>query len=177
MTDGTAKRPPKKREPLLPAPPDGFTAVDIGGTFAANNGPLFARWHDNHIEIGIVVDQQHANPGNACHGGMLSTLADIILSSAAQYQTDIPRQFLPTISMQVDFLSAAPVGSFVCGRADILKVTKNLVFSQGLLRVDEAIIARASGVFRRGPLLPDTAADHQLVLPGMPQRVRNGGSQ
>ncbi len=83
--------------------------------------------------------------------------ADIMLSTAAQYQTDIPRQFLPTISLQMDFIAAAPLGSWVQGRADILRVTRNLVFSQGLVEADGTLVLRASGVFRRGPLLPESA--------------------
>ena len=56
------------------------------------------------------------------------------------------------------------------GEAEILKVTKNLVFSQGLVRADGTMVLRASGVFRRGPLLPDSASDERLDLPGMPER-------
>ena len=101
---------------------------------------------------------------------MLGTLADILISSAAQYQTDIPRTFLPTISLQTDFLAPAPLGSWVQGQADILKVTQRLIFSQGLLTADGETILRTSGVFRRGPLLPDSENDHGLQLPGMPPR-------
>ena len=100
----------------------------------------------------------------------LGTFADILISTAAQYQTDIPRQFLPTISLQTDFLAPAPLGSWVQGEAEILKVTKNLVFSQGLVRADCRMVLRASGVFRRGPLLPDSAGGERLDLPGMPER-------
>jgi hypothetical protein len=32
------------------------------------------------------------------------------------------------------------------------------------------LAVRTSGVYRRGPLLPDTGSDHALVLPGMPRR-------
>ncbi len=157
---------------MMPPPPAGFSPVETGGAFAIGNGPLYARWYEEHFELGFRVEQRHANPGQNCHGGMLSTLADIVLSSAAHYQTDMPRQFLPTISIQVDFMAAAPVGCWVHGRADILKVTRNLIFSQGLVFADSEIAVRASGVFRRGPLLPDSASDHELHLPGMPQRQR-----
>jgi len=58
----------------------------------------------------------------------------------------------------------------VQGQAEILDVTKNLVFSQGLITADGKTAMRASGVFRRGPLLPDSASDHGLQLPGMPPR-------
>jgi uncharacterized protein (TIGR00369 family) len=148
--------------------PQGFLAVQIGGAFATHNGPLFARWQDDHLQLGFRVTPQHVNPGNACHGGMLGMFADILISSAAQYQTDIPRTFLPTISLQSDFLAPAPLGSWVQGQAEILKVTRTLVFSQGLVTADGQPVMRSSGVFRRGPLLPDTDDDHELQLPGLP---------
>lgn len=158
-------------EDAFAPPPPGFVPVQVGGIFATHNGPLYARWHEHHFQLGFRVGPQHVNPGDACHGGMLSTVADIVLSTAAQYQADIPRQFLPTISLQIDFMASAPLGSWVQGQADILKVTRNLLFSQALLRADGHTVLRASGVFKRGPLLPDTASDHWLRLPGMPQRA------
>ena len=147
--------------------PAGFQPLPIGGFFATNNGPLYGRWHDDHLVMGLRIDARHLNPGNNCHGGMLATFADILLSTSAQYQTDIPRQFLPTINLQMDYMAGAPLGAWVEGLADILKVTKNLIFSQALLTVDGAVIARASGVFRRGPLLPDSDSDTRLALLGM----------
>ncbi len=157
-------------EDAFAPPPPGFEPVQIGGAFATHNGPLYARWHDERLQLGFRVAPQHVNPGQSCHGGMLCTLADIVISSAAQYQADIPRQFLPTISLQMDFLANVPLGSWVQGQADILKVTRNLVFSHGIVTADGQPALRASGVFKRGPLLPDTASDHALRLPGMPRR-------
>lgn len=90
--------------------PEGFVSAPIGGDFTSYNGPIYARWHDQHLQLGFRVNERQINPGNACHGGMLSLFADILLSSAAQYQTDIPRQFLPTISLQLDFMASAPFG-------------------------------------------------------------------
>lgn len=157
-------------QPGPPAPPPGFEAVQIGGAYATHNGPLYGRWFEERLQLGFRVGALHVNPGQSCHGGMLSTFVDILLSSAAQYQTDIPRQFLPTISLQTDYLAVAPLGAWVQGVADILKVTRSLVFSQGLVQADGVTILRASGVFRRGPLLPDTDSDYGLRLTGMPQR-------
>lgn len=148
--------------------PEGFVPARLGSEFATHSAALHARWHLGRLQVGFVVEPHQTNPGGHCHGGMLSLLADIVLSSAAQYQTDIPRQFLPTISLQLDFMNGAPLGRWVQGEADILQVTKNLVFSQGLITCEGKTVARASGVFRRGPLLPDTDSDHRLRLPGMP---------
>ena len=148
--------------------PPGFEAADIGGVFAIQNGPLLARWFDAHLELGFRVAAKHVNPGQQCHGGMLGMFVDILLSTAAQYQTDILRTFLPTISLQMDFIAAAPLGSWVQGRADILRVTRNLVFSQALVHADGILALRASGVFKRGPLLADSPGDQALRLAGMP---------
>jgi uncharacterized protein (TIGR00369 family) len=150
--------------------PEGFQPVQIGGHFATHTAQLHARWLDNHLQLGFRVEAHHVNPGNACHGGMLATFADILISSAAQYQTDIPRQFLPTIHLQMDFMAPAPLGSWVQGQAEVLKVTRKMLFSHGLIEADGVAAVRASGVFVRGPLLPDSASDHRLELPGMPRR-------
>lgn len=154
----------------VPGVPEGFVPAPIGGAFATHNGPLYARWHDRRLQLGFRVATHHVNPGNACHGGMLVMFADILISTAGQYQTDIPRTFLPTISLQNDFMAPAPLGSWVQGHADILKVTAKLVFSHGLVTADGVLVMRASGVFRRGPLLPDSGDDDTLCLPGMPAR-------
>jgi len=150
--------------------PAGFIPVEIGGAFAGHNGPLFGRWLDGRLQLGFRVGALHVNPGGQCHGGMLAMFADILISTAAQYQTDIPRQFLPTIGLQIDFLAPAPLASWVQGQAEILKVTRKLVFSQGLKQADGETVLRASGTFRRGPLLTEAAGDQGLRLPGMPRR-------
>jgi uncharacterized protein (TIGR00369 family) len=158
----------------ITGPAPGFQLADIGGVFAAHNGPLYARWFEGHVQLGFRVGPQQVNPGQQCHGGMLATFVDILLSTAAQYQTDIPRVFLPTISLQMDFMASAPLGSWVQGQTDILRVTRNMIFSQALVHADGTLVVRASGVFKRGPLLPDTDADQPLRLPGMPERPRPG---
>lgn len=159
----------KHTDPDAP-PPAGWEPLPIGGAFTELIGPIFGRWQDSKLQMGFRVQPKHANPGGSCHGGMLGTFADVLISSAAQYQTDIPRQFLPTISLQFDFMANAPLGSWVHGAADILRVTRNLLFSHGLVWADGALALRASGVFKRGPLLPDSETDMTLRLPGMPPR-------
>ena len=150
--------------------PEGFGQVHIGGEFATRNGPLYARWHDGHSQMGFRVGPGHINPGKNCHGGMLAMFADILIWTAAQYQSDIPRQFLPTITLQMDFMAAAPLGAWVQGQAEILRVTRNLIFSEGLVYADGTLALRTSGVFKRGPLLAETASDHALRFPGLPRR-------
>lgn len=142
--------------------PEGFQPVKIGGTFASHSGPLFARWTGEHMLLGFRVQAQHVNPADQCHGGMLSLFSDLLLSTAALYQTDMPRHFLPTVSLQTDFLASSPLGAWVDGKAEVLRTTRSLVFAQGLVYSDGKLIVRASGVFKLGRLITD-ASDNQTI--------------
>jgi uncharacterized protein (TIGR00369 family) len=144
-------------------PPEGFQPVTIGGTFATRSGPLFARWTGQHMLLGFRVQHQHVNPVDQCHGGMLSLFADMLLSTAGLHQTDMPRRFTPTVSLQMDFLAPSPLGAWIEGKADILRMTRTLIFTQGLVHADGKPVLRASGVFKIGPLLPDSS-DNQTIF-------------
>ncbi|MES2385823.1 MAG: PaaI family thioesterase, partial [Pseudomonadota bacterium] len=88
-------------------------------------------------------------------GGMLASFADMLLPCAAMYQTDTDRRFLPTISLQIDYLAPARLGAWVQGQADILRSTRNMIFIQGLVTADGEPALRISGIFKQGPLIGD----------------------
>jgi uncharacterized protein (TIGR00369 family) len=136
--------------------PPGFRPAIIGGPFIAANGPFYARLEGERIQLGFRVEERHCNPLKNCHGGMLASFADMLMPSAVLYQAaGSERRFLPTISLQVDYLSAAPLGAWVQGEADLLRQTRNLVFAQGLVFADGVPCMRVSGVFKQGPLIGD----------------------
>jgi len=136
--------------------PSGFRPAPIGGPFIAANGPFYARLEGERIQLGFRVEERHCNPLKICHGGMLASFADMLMPSAVLYQAaGKVRRFLPTISLQVDYLSAAPLGAWVQGEADLLRETRNLVFAQGLVQADGLPCMRVSGVFKQGPLIGD----------------------
>ncbi len=152
--------------------PEGFKPVIIGGAFAMRSGPFFAHWTGQHMLLGFRVQAHHVNPANQCHGGMLSLFADLFLSTAALYQVDMPRHFLPTISLQTDFLASAPLGSWVEGKADILRKTRSLVFTQGLVHADGTLILRTSGVFKLGALISDDSNNQAIDLDALAPAVK-----
>ena len=135
--------------------PPGFHSAIFGGPFIAANGPFYARLESERIQLGFRVEARHTNPLQNCHGGMLASFADMLMPSAVLYQAQGARRFLPTISLQVDYLSAAPLGAWVQGEADLLRETRNLVFAQGLVYADGVPCMRVSGVFKQGPLIGD----------------------
>ena len=70
-------------DPASAAVPEDFEPVHFGGEFATRNGPLYARWRDEHLQLGFRVGPGHVNPGNNCHGSWPGTFADILISTAA----------------------------------------------------------------------------------------------
>lgn len=135
--------------------PDGFLPVRIGGPFIEVNGPFYARMEGQRLLLGFRVEERHSNPLKMCHGGMLASFADMLLPCAAMYQTDADRRFLPTISLQIDYLAPAMLGAWVQGQADVLRSTRNMIFIQGLVTADGEPALRVSGIFKQGPLIGD----------------------
>jgi uncharacterized protein (TIGR00369 family) len=140
--------------------------VRIGGAFIAHNGPLHARLYKGRLQLGFRVEERHTNPLKICHGGMLASFADMLMPCVAMYQTEAERRFLPTISLQVDYLAPAPLGAWVQGEGDVLRSTRNMVFAQGLVRADGQVAMRVSGVFKQGPLIGDGTDRDPLGLRG-----------
>ena len=131
-------------------PPAGFALLAIGGEFMARNGPLYVRLIDGRAQLGFRVQARHANPLNICHGGMLASFGDMLLPVCIHRQTEIGHRFLPTISLQIDYLAPAPLGAWVRGEADVLRVTRTMVFAQGVARIDGTPVLRVSGTFKIG---------------------------
>ena len=129
----------------------GFAVLAIGGNFMAVNGPLYVRVVEGRAQLGFRVLARHTNPLNNCHGGMLASFGDMLLPVCIHRQSaEIGLRFLPTISLQIDYLAPAPLGAWVQGEADVLRVTRTMVFAQGVARVDDKPVLRVSGIFKIG---------------------------
>ena len=114
------------------------------------NGPIFVRMEGEALVLGLRVEDRHCNSNGMCHGGMLLTLADLILTIGVNVQGKLSR-FLPTVSVTCDFLGAAPKGAWVEARVSVLRTTRNLAFAQGLLALgDGTAVARLSGILKIG---------------------------
>ncbi len=145
----------------IPQPvPEGFQVLAVGGDFIALNGPLYVRSQvqpdgSKLRQLGFRVEQRHTNPMGNCHGGMLATFADMMLPMLAHRQSpELRNQFLPTVNLQVDYLAPSPLGAWVQGEAQVLRVTRNLAFVQGLVTADGVPALRVSGIFKIGKPFP-----------------------
>jgi uncharacterized protein (TIGR00369 family) len=136
---------------LFDAVPPGFKTVPLTpkGSFADVNGPLYVKVEDGKLFVGFRVEARHCNPANICHGGMMMTFADMLLGMGANFAGKLGR-FLPTVNMTSDFLAPSPLGAWVEGHAEVLRVTRNLVFAQGLITADGNPSMRVSGIMKLG---------------------------
>ena len=132
--------------------PEGFRPIQVGGPFIAHNVPLHARLvstpEGDKVQLGFRVEQHHTNPLGFLHGGMMATFVDMLAACVVPYQTRMERRFLPTVSLQMDFLSSPTVGAWVQGECQILRETRNLLFTQGLVRADDELVLRTSAVYK-----------------------------
>jgi uncharacterized protein (TIGR00369 family) len=141
--------------PVEPAP-TGFSPLPSMGGFIQVNGPLYQRHEGMEFQMGFRVEPRHANPTGNCHGGMMATFCDMLLPlSIHRKSAEVGHRFLPTINLQIDYLAPAPVGSWVQGEAEVLRVTRSMVFAQGVVTVDGRNAVRLSGIFKIGPLFSD----------------------
>ena len=137
----------------MSAVPEGFDALPMGGEFIGINGPLYLRHEGAVVQLGFRVESRHTNPLGICHGGMMASFCDMLLPiSAHRKHADLGHRFLPTISLQIDYLAATHLGAWVQGEAEVLRTTRSLVFAQGLVQADGTPVARVSGIFKVGTL-------------------------
>ncbi|HMW23613.1 MAG TPA: PaaI family thioesterase [Burkholderiaceae bacterium] len=147
--------------------PPGFHPLGgLNGGFIAANGPLFIRREGARVQFGFRVEERHCNIMGQCHGGMMATFCDMLLPLSAHRKSEaVGMRFLPTIGLQIDYLAPVPLGAWVEGEAEVLRVTRSLVFIQGLVNADGVPSVRCSGTFKLGPPFGDdmpSAAPHQL---------------
>lgn len=133
------------------AVPGGFTELRLGGDFVKANGPLFECFEGGAYRLGFRVEKRHCNTMRICHGGMMATFCDMLLPIIAIHRVgSLGERFLPTVSLDIDYLAPAPLGSWVQGEAQVLRTTRSLVFAQGLVTADGEPVVRVSGVFKIG---------------------------
>lgn len=141
--------------------PAGFQAMALGDLFIGNNGPFYLKHEGPLVQIGFRVERRHCNPMGNCHGGMLASFSDMVLPLSIHRKTaEVGHKFLPTISLQLDYLAPAPLGCWVQGEAEVLRVTRSLVFAQGLVTADGEPAVRISGIFKIGKpfVMPEAEA-------------------
>jgi acyl-coenzyme A thioesterase PaaI-like protein len=123
--------------------PEGFFDPENQG-FTGNIGPIYRCDCDGHIDSGFRVEKRHCNPEATCHGGWLSTFADVALVR----QGSLAASPLVTISLTVDFIGAAHLGEWVQSRCEVASKTGGMVFLQGSATANGRPALRMNGIFK-----------------------------
>ena len=99
---------------------------------------------EGRTQLRLVVEPRHANSHGSAHGGVLCTLLDVAMSTAARLTAS---RLVVTVDMQVRFLT--PGRGTLLAAGWIVKGGRTLVFCEGEIRDAEgALVATASGVFK-----------------------------
>lgn len=128
--------------------PQGFTPVQPQG-FGGFAGPV-VRGEDGAGAVFLFdIARQHLNGDERLHGGMMMSLASIVMGEVAG-QTAAEAQAGATarpLSVNCDFVSAGEPGERVEGRAQVTRATRSVLFIGGELRVGARVLMTATGVY------------------------------
>lgn len=85
------------------------------------------------------------------HGGVLTVLLDHAMGLACITSYEASTGITPTLDLRIDHLGVAPAGKDIYARARVYRVTRRVLFIEGIAYWDtpEKPIARATGSFVR----------------------------
>ena len=141
------------------AAPHGFNPVNVASEYIAANGPLWMNKTSGRLQIGFRVETRHTNVMRMCHGGMIATFCDMLLTLTARaHSNGMEHNFMSTINLQIDFIAPAALGAWIGGEGQVLRSTGRMLFMQGLITADDTLIARTSGILKAGKSLHDSVS-------------------
>lgn len=108
---------------------EGYEEIRLIDPFEIHVGPAFARGRKGARRYALMVREEHCNMRGVVHGGMLMTLADLVLGQALWDATD--NAACVTMNMQVQFLRSARAGDLIEAEPEIARRTRSLVFMRG----------------------------------------------
>jgi len=128
--------------------PEGFRPLNLPqNPFIEANGPLYGRLDGERFVMGFLCEEKHCNPMQVCHGGMMATLADMLLLLGTNIQTRLG-QFLVTVSLDIDFVAPVKRGDWLEGRAEVLRAGRSVIFTEGRMTVSRETVARVNAVLK-----------------------------
>jgi len=132
-------------ETLLPVP-DGYEQMNWSRGFGRQIGPLYERRGEGKAYTrAFRVEEHHTNGMGNCHGGMLMAFADTAFGHAV---TVAHHRYWVTVRLLTDFVSAAHLGDWVEGSAEIAGEEDGFITVSGKIWVGERTVMTGSGIFK-----------------------------
>ena len=124
-----------------------FQQISIKDGFMKHNGGiLFRTISENKYEFKTKISKNHLNSAGISHGGFIAALTDAGVGTAAHRVAN--GNPCVTISLELKFISSVKLDEELIGFTKVQRKTKSLVFLTCELKVDDKIIATASGVWK-----------------------------
>ena len=116
------------------------------GFMKHNGGLLFKTISENEYQFKTKIKENNLNAAGITHGGFIAAVVDAGAGTAAHRVAD--NKPCVTISLELKFISAIQLGQELVGTTKIQKKTKSMVFLTCELKVENKIVATASGVWK-----------------------------
>jgi acyl-coenzyme A thioesterase PaaI-like protein len=127
------------------SPPDGYTHLAWSRGFGRQIGPLFEKRENGVLTRAFRVEEHHTNGMANAHGGMLMSFADMAWGAAVERDDDT---WWVTVRLLCDFLSGAPIGSFVEGRGEVIGRAEDVITVEGRIWTGGKTLMRGTGIFK-----------------------------
>ena len=124
-----------------------FEQISLKKGFMKHNGGIFFKAvSEKEYHFKSKIEENHLNAAGIAHGGYIAALVDAGAGTAAHRSAD--ESPCVTISLELKFISAVKLGQELLGITKIQKKTKTMVFLTCELKVEDKIVATASGVWK-----------------------------
>ena len=124
-----------------------FQQISIKDGFMKHNGGIWFRAvSENEYEFKTKISKNHLNSAGITHGGFIAALTDAGVGTAAHRVAN--GNPCVTISLELKFISSVKLDEELIGFTKVQRKTRSLVFLTCELKVDDKIIATASGVWK-----------------------------
>jgi acyl-coenzyme A thioesterase PaaI-like protein len=125
--------------------PAGFSVLNWTRGFGRQIGPLYEKHEPQGTTLGFRVEEHHTNGMANCHGGMLTSFADMAWGRVISVERS---HFWVTVRLTCDFLSAARLGDWVEGAGELLSDEDSVFTVRGRIWSGERLLMTGSGVFK-----------------------------
>lgn len=110
-------------------------------------GDVWTRREDGGWAYGFFAEERHRNFQGVVHGGVLMTFADQCVGLVAWEAAG--RAPCVTIQLNTHFVAAGRVGGFIEARAQVIRVTRSMIFLRGDLTAQGRHIVAVDGIWKR----------------------------
>ena len=127
--------------------PNGYKKIEQTESHISHIGQGFYKRNDSgNLVMAFWIRPENGNSGGVAHGGMLMSIADYCLCSAAMESRE---NYAATVSFRCEFIAPAKVGRLLEILPKIDKETKSLVFGQGKIICDGEVVLNFSGAVKK----------------------------